>query len=56
MSVTYGIDIESADNPFLRVNLEATHGITTAMVPGKFLVDAIPIRTRPNTKTTLTND
>ena len=46
MSMTYGIEIESADNPFLSANLEATQGLTTALVPGKFLVDIIPIRTR----------
>ena len=45
MSMTYGIDIESADNPFLNANLEATRGLTAALVPGKFLVDTIPIRT-----------
>ena len=56
MSMTYGIDIESADNPFLSANLEATHGLTTALVPGKFLVDTIPICTYPNTETTLVND
>jgi len=49
MSMTYGIDIESADNPFLNANLEATQGLATTLVPGQFLVDTIPIRTRPNT-------
>jgi len=54
MSITYGIDIESADNPFLSANLAATQGLATALVPGKFLVDTIPIRTRPDTRTTPT--
>ena len=49
MSTAYGIDIESADNPFLNTNLEATRGMTIAMIPGKFLVDIIPICTRLNT-------
>ena len=49
MSMTYGIDIKSADNPFLSANLEATRGITGALVPGKFLVDIIPIRKCPDT-------
>ena len=53
MSITYGIDIESVDNPFLGATLEATRGLGTALVPGKFLVDTIPTRTRRNTRTTL---
>ena len=56
MSMTYGIDIESADNPFLSANLEATQGLATALVPGKFLVDTIPIRRCPNSRTTPTDD
>ena len=43
LSATYGIDVKSTDDPFLNANLEATHAITTAMIPGKFLVDTIPI-------------
>ena len=54
--MTYGIEIESADDPFLSVNLAATRGATTVLVPGKFLVDTIPIRTRPNTRTKLANN
>jgi len=54
MSITYGIDIESADNPFLSATLEATRGLGTALVPGKFLVDTIPTRMHPNARTTPT--
>ena len=54
--MTYGIDIESADDPFLSANLEATQGFTAAMVPGKFIVDAIPIRMPRNTRTAATNN
>ena len=56
MSMTYGMNIESADNPFLSANLEATQGLATTLVPGKFLVDTIPLRTRLNTRTTPTNN
>jgi len=44
MSVAYGMDVKSLDDPFLRAMLEATHAFATATVPGKFLVDIIPIR------------
>ena len=43
MSITYGIDIKSADDRFLNASLEATHTIVAALVPGKFLVDVIPM-------------
>jgi len=44
LSVTYGIDIKSVDDRFLNANLEASHAIAAAMVPGKFVADIIPIR------------
>ena len=44
MSITYGIDIKSTDDRFLKANIEATHALATVMVPGKFLADVIPIR------------
>ena len=44
MSIAYGIDIKSVDDPFLSASLEASHVITTAMAPGKFLIDVIPMR------------
>jgi len=56
MSITYGIDVESADNPFLSATLKATDGLASVLVPGKFLVDTIPIRMRPNTRTTPANN
>jgi len=43
MSITYGIDVKSADDRFLNASLEASHTIVAALVPGKFLVDVIPI-------------
>ena len=44
MSLTYGIDIKSVDDPFLKASIEASRAITAVMAPGKFLVDVIPIR------------
>jgi len=44
LSVTYGIDPKSTDDPFLSATVDAAHTLSTAMVPGKFLVDIIPIR------------
>jgi hypothetical protein len=39
--------VKSIDDPFLSASLDASRALTSAMVPGKFLVDAIPIRTCP---------
>ena len=44
MSITYGIDVKSVDDPFLNASVEASHIIATVVTPGKFLVDTIPIR------------
>jgi hypothetical protein len=44
MSVTYGMDVKSINDQFLSANLEASHAWESAVEPGKFLVDAIPIR------------
>jgi len=44
MSITYGIDIKSVDNRFLKASLEASDAMAAVMAPGKFLVDIIPIR------------
>ena len=43
LSITYGIDSRSTDDPFLSTVIEASHALGTAMVPGEFLVDAIPM-------------
>ena len=45
MSMTYGIDIKLVDDRFLKANIEAMHALAAALVPVKFLADAIPIRT-----------
>ena len=44
MEMTYGVDIKSEDDRFLRVALEALEFVNKAGVPGAFLVDVIPIR------------
>jgi len=52
MSVTYGMDIKSGEDTFLRSMLEGTDAFAVAVVPGKFLVDTIPIRASRRTRTT----
>jgi len=44
MSVTYGMDVKSTEDPFLKVMMDASHAFAAATVPGKFLVDVIPFR------------
>ena len=44
LSVTYGLDLKSAEDPFLSATREASHALGIALEPGRFLVDAIPIR------------
>ena len=43
LSIAYGIDSKSADDRFLKANIEATDAVAAALVPGKWLVDVIPI-------------
>ena len=45
LSITYGIDSKSADDPFLKANVEASYAVSATLVPGNFLVDTIPICT-----------
>jgi len=44
LSIAYGIDSKSADDRFLKANIEASHAVSATLVPGKWLVDVIPIR------------
>jgi len=44
LSATYGIDVKSSEDPLLKASLEATRAFVAATVPGKFLVDIIPMR------------
>ena len=43
LSVTYGIDPTSVDDPFLSAAIKAAHALGTVLIPGEFLVDAIPV-------------
>ncbi|KAJ6626053.1 cytochrome P450 [Mycena sp. CBHHK59/15] len=43
MSVAYGINIHPSDDPYVTLADQAVHGLMTALVPGRFLVDAFPI-------------
>jgi len=42
MSVTYGLDVRSADDPYMKATADALDDMTLALVPGKFLVDIFP--------------
>ena len=44
MSITYGIDVESPDDRFLRASLDAAHAPAAMLIPWRFLADIIPIR------------
>ncbi|KAJ7362535.1 cytochrome P450 [Mycena albidolilacea] len=43
MSIAYGIDVLPMNDPYLKLLQESMHGLAEASVPGKYLVDAIPI-------------
>ncbi|KAJ3516111.1 hypothetical protein NLJ89_g1328 [Agrocybe chaxingu] len=42
MSFTYGIDVQSKDDPYIEVAEKGNHGLIKAILPGAFLVDALP--------------
>jgi hypothetical protein len=42
LSITYGIEPEGEDDPYIRISEEAIHYLVEAAVPGAFLVDIIP--------------
>ena len=44
LSIAYGIDIKSPDDPFLNASIDASRATLITLVPGKFLADTIPIR------------
>jgi len=46
MSLTYGFDIKSHEDPFIAAAERGMALIEEASVPGAFLVDTFPIRTR----------
>jgi len=48
MEMTYGMDIKSHEDRFLQAAERAMAHFESAIVPGAFLVDTIPIRSSPN--------
>jgi len=44
LSVAYGVNIESESDKFYSASEDAMSALGTAMIPGAFLVDALPIR------------
>jgi hypothetical protein len=45
LSIAYGVNIESESDEFYAASEEAMHAVDAALMPGAFLVDALPIRT-----------
>ncbi|KAF9458364.1 cytochrome P450 [Collybia nuda] len=43
MDITYGIKVSDSDDPYLTIAEEALHGMSQAGVPGRFLIDVLPI-------------
>ena len=43
MKITYGIDVQESDDPYISTAEEAADGFNEAGVPGAFLVDTFPI-------------
>ena len=44
LSIAYGIEADTKDNEFFRLNREMLHDFDEACVPGTFLVDVLPFR------------
>lgn len=42
LSITYGIDVQPANDPYINLAEKAVFSLVTAAVPGAFLVDSIP--------------
>ncbi|KAJ2922480.1 hypothetical protein H1R20_g14608, partial [Candolleomyces eurysporus] len=43
LSVAYGIQIQQENDPYIKISEDANQGAIIAAVPGRFLVDTIPI-------------
>ncbi|KAF9458367.1 cytochrome P450 [Collybia nuda] len=43
MDITYGIKVSDSDDPYVTTAEEALHGLSQAGIPGRFLVDVLPI-------------
>ena len=42
MLITYGLEVQSDNDPYVEVSENAVHAVQTAAVPGAFLVDLFP--------------
>jgi hypothetical protein len=52
MSITYGIDVLDANDPYLKLAHQSMHDLAAACVPGKYLVVGVIILSIPNTEKT----
>ena len=43
MNITYGIDVQESDDPYILLAEEALKGFNEAAIPGTFWVDLFPI-------------
>jgi hypothetical protein len=43
LSVAYGIQIQKENDPYIKISEDANQGAIIAAVPGRFLVDTIPV-------------
>ncbi|KAJ7128472.1 cytochrome P450 [Mycena epipterygia] len=43
MRVAYGLEIRPSNDPYVALAKQAAHGFSVAHIPGRFLVDSIPI-------------
>lgn len=43
VSVAYGIQIQKENDPYVKISEDANAGAVIAAIPGRFLVDAIPL-------------
>ena len=43
MKISYGIDVQESNDPYILVAEEAMRGVSEAGVPGAFLVDVFPV-------------
>ncbi|KAG6872997.1 hypothetical protein C0992_009179, partial [Termitomyces sp. T32_za158] len=42
MSITYGIEVQIKGDPYITTAEQASHSLTAAAIPGRFLVDSVP--------------
>jgi cytochrome P450 len=43
MKMVYGIDIKSCEDEYITIPEKVLHAVSEAVIPGRFLVDALPI-------------